>query len=244
MVALATASAKGEVEPETARTQISTLAIESRHPESSVKAALVEGWGSALNAYMQDSVLSKDEETNLMKFAKTLGLEQEDLDKKGAYTLAAQAAVLREVLSGNVPSIFSFERDPPFNFEKDEKIVWYHYAGYMKEKTVRSFVGGSQGVSVRVMKGVYYRVNAFQGHPVEKSQLEAIDAGRLAITDKHIYFGGEKTSFRIPLKKIVGFVPFSDGFGLFRDTPNAKQEVFVTEHGWFYMNLLTNLSKL
>jgi hypothetical protein len=44
--------------------------------------------------------------------------------------------------------------------------------------------------------------------------------------------------------KIVNFVPYSNGFGIFRDAANARQQVFLTGDGWFPFNLLTNLSKL
>ena len=51
------------------------------------------------------------------------------------------------------------------NFQKGEQIVWaFPGADYLEDKTKRQYVGGSQGVSIRVMKkAVYYRVGAFKG---------------------------------------------------------------------------------
>ncbi len=104
-------------------------------------------------------------------------------------------------------------------------------------------MGGSHGVSVKIMKGVYYRTSAFKGRPVETSSLDLMDVGKLGITTKYIYFVGSKKSFRVPYKKVVNFVPYSDGIGLFRDAANAKQQVFKSGDGWFLFNLVANLAK-
>jgi hypothetical protein len=49
----------------------------------------------------------------------------------------------------------------------------------------------------------------------------------LAITNKNIYFSGEKKGFRIPYAKIVACHPFDEGVGIVRDTASAK-----LSYGW------------
>lgn len=112
-----------------------------------------------------------------------------------------------------------------------------------EEKTRRSFVGRSEGVSVRVMRGVYYRIGGFRGHPVETSQMERVDSGVLGVTTKHLYFASARKSFRIPYAKIVTFTPYSDGIGVCRDAATARPQVFVTGEGWFIYNLAKNLAQ-
>jgi hypothetical protein len=114
----------------------------------------------------------------------------------------------------------------------------------LQDKTRREFVGGSQGVSVRVMSGVYYRVSAFKGRPVEHSERVLVDTGLVVIADRNIYFVGPTKSVRIPYAKIVSFERFSNGVGLMRDAATAKPQIFVTGDGWFTYNLVTNLSRL
>jgi hypothetical protein len=139
----------------------------------------------------------------------------------------------------------SVDRDLPINFQKDEQVVWaFPNCKYLEDKTRRQFVGGSQGVSVRVMKGVYYRVGAFKGQAVEHTERVHIDTGWVVITNKNIYFAGPRKSVRLPYAKILSFEPFSDGFGVMRDTTTAKPQIFVTGDGWFTYNLVINLAKI
>ena len=113
---------------------------------------------------------------------------------------------------------------------------------YIEQKIKREYVGGSAGVSIRIARGVYYRIGAFKGHPIEKSHAVHVDTGILGITNKHIYFYGHNKKFRIKYEKIVSFESYSDGIGLQKDAVTAKPQIFVTGDGWFTYNLITNLS--
>lgn len=152
---------------------------------------------------------------------------------------------MRDVLNGILPQRWSTDGQLPINLQKGEQIVWaFPGSRYLEDKTRREFVGGSQGVSVRVMKGVYYRAGAFRGHSVEHTERVHIDTGFVAVTNKNIYFVGPRKSVRLPFTKIISFEPFSDGVGVMRDTATAKAQIFVTGDGWFTYNLVTNLARL
>lgn len=213
-------------------------------PQSRIKEVLAQGWEEALNRSLDDNVLSEEEESRLMTFLEKLGLSQERLNAHGAYTRAAMAATLRDVLNGKTPSRVKVEGAIPFNLQKSETLVWlFNSVPYYEEKVRRSFTGGYQGMSVRVARGVYCRFGGFRGHPVETSQLEQIDKGMLGITTKHLYFAGLRKSFRIPYAKVVTFTPFSDAIGVCRDAASAKPQYFVTGEGWFIYNLVKNLGQ-
>jgi hypothetical protein len=94
------------------------------------------------------------------------------------------------------------------------------------------------------MKGLYYRVGAFAGQPVDRTERVHIDTGMVVVTTKHIYFAGPTKAVRVPYAKIVSFQPFSDGIGIIRDASNAKPQIFVAGDGWFTYNLVTNLAHL
>lgn len=96
-------------------------------------------------------------------------------------------------------------------------------------------------MSIRVAKGLYYRVGAFKAQAVDRTERVHVDTGLVAVTDKHIYFGGPLKSLRLAYAKIVSFQPFSDGIGVIRDASNAKSQLFITGDGWFTYNLVTNL---
>lgn len=61
--------------------------------------------------------------------------------------------------------------------------------------TGSSYQGGSQGVSVRIAKGLSYRVGASKGSLVRNpEELSMIDEGSVVFTDKRIVFTGPKVS--------------------------------------------------
>lgn len=224
---------------------ISEIEQSSLVPSSERNALLVKGWENSVEQFLEDGILDATEEKRLVEFKERFALSQGDLDKNGAFTKIVKAAVLRDVLSGIVPQRISVDGHIPINFQKGEQVVWA-FAGskYLEDKTRRQFVGGSQGVSIRVMKGVYYRVGAFKGHAVEHTERVHIDTGWVVVTTKNIYFAGPRKSVRLPYAKIISFEPFSDGVGVMRDAATAKPQIFVTGDGWFTYNLVTNLSQL
>lgn len=214
-------------------------------PQEKRRNLLITGWESAVDQFLDDGILNVEEETRLVTFMEHFALSQFDLDEKGAFTKIAKAAVLRDVMNGIIPQRMSVNGSLPINFQKGEQIVWaFPDAKYLEDKSRRQFVGGSSGVSVRVLKGVYYRVGAFKGHVVENTERVHVDTGWVVITSKNIYFAGSQKSLRIPYNKIVSFEPFSDGLGVMRDTTTAKPQIFVTGDGWFSYNLVTNLSQM
>lgn len=214
-------------------------------PPSERKALLTKGWEDSVEQFLEDGILDTTEEKRLVEFKERFTLSQSELDRHGALTRTAKAAVLRDVLSGVIPQRMFVEGNLPINLQKGEQIVWaFSGSKYLEDKTRRQFVGGSQGVSVRVMKGVYYRVGAFKGKAVEHTERVHVDTGWVVITNKNIYFAGPRKSVRLPYPKIVSFEPFSDGIGVTRDTATAKPQIFVTGDGWFTYNLVTNLSQI
>ena len=214
-------------------------------PSSERNALLISAWEASVDKFLEDGVLDEAEEKRLVEFKNHFAFSQSDLDKNGALTKTAKAAVLREVLNGVIPQRVSVDGNIPINFQKGEQIVWaFPNSKYLEDKTKRQYVGGSQGVSLRIMKGVYYRVGAFKGHAVESTERVHIDTGWIVVTSKHIYFAGPAKSLRVQYSKIISFLPFSDGFGILRDTATAKPQIFITGDGWFSYNLVTNLAQL
>lgn len=215
--------------------------IESEH----VRGTLVNGWTESLERYLGDNILSEREQDVLVKLAGLYQLSREELDADGSYSKMLKGAVLRNIIEGRLPQHQFSAGELPFNLLKTETLVWvFTNCTCYEEKTVRTYVGKQQGVSVRVAKGVYYRSSSFRGHPVETSHLQHIDVGNLGITDKHVYFAGPRKAFRVPYSKIVGFTPYTDGLGIGKDAPGPKTYVFSTGDGWFSYNLVTNLAHI
>jgi len=240
-----TLAIKGSESFDVLERKITQIEESSFVPPSERSSLLVKGWEACVDQFLEDGILDEIEEKRLIEFMNHFALSQGDLDKTGAYTKVTKAAVLRDVLNGILPKRVSIEGNLPINFQKSEQIVWvFPNSHYLEDKTRRQYVGGYHGVSLRIMKGVYYRVGAFKGHPVDYTERVHVDTGMVVITNKHIYFAGPRKSIRIPYSKLVSFEPFSNGIGVMRDAATAKPQIFVTGDGWFTYNLVTNLSQL
>jgi hypothetical protein len=213
--------------------------------QQDVREAIIAGWCSSVDKCLEDGVIDEEEERKLMAVKNGFKFTEEELDETGAHTRVVKAGVIRDVLAGVVPERFNLGNTLPINLQKGEKVVWaFDSCEYWEDKTKRTYQGGSRGASVKVMKGVYYRVGAFKGAPVYSTERVLIDRGAVYITNKHIYFSGPSKSLRVPYSKIVSFLPFDDGVGLVRDALTAKPQIFKTGDGWFVYNLVSNLAQL
>jgi len=245
MLAIATDSALGKGSLDTVEGRLRELAGSSFMQISRVQEALVQGWERAVDHFLEDGRLDESEEEHLSRFRTQFSLSQDDLDGRGAYSRLVRGAVLRDVMNGVIPERVQVQGSLPFNFQKTEKLVWlFPEAKYYEDRKRRHYVGGYHGASFRIAKGVYYRVGAFKGHPVETTETVFVGSGLLGVTNRHVYFSGGGKSFRIRHDKIVSIEPYSDGVGIQRDAQTARPQVLVTGDGWFTYNLLMNVSNL
>lgn len=224
---------------------IDEAAQEGKLTHDEIYEAIIAGWCNSVEKCLEDGVIDEEEERRLMSVKNGFEFTEEDLDKTGAYSRLVKASVIRDVLGGILPERLQLNEPLPINLQKGEKVVWvFGDCDYLEDKTKRTYQGGSRGTSIRVMKGVYYRVGAFKGSAVYSTERVLVDRGAVYITNKHIYFSGPAKSLRVPYPKIVSFLPFDDGVGVVRDAQTAKPQIFKTGDGWFTYNLVTNLAQL
>ncbi len=245
MLAIATDSAVGKLPLHSVESQLKEIATSSFIEVSRIQEALIQGWEQAVEHFLEDGYLDESEEERLKEFMVKFSLSQDQLDRRRAYTRLVKGAVLRDVMNGVVPERMKVQGNLPFNFQKSEKLVWlFPEVEYYEDRKRRQYVGGHQGVSIRIAKGVYYRVGAFRGHPVETTETVFVGSGLLCVTNRHVYFSGGGKSFRIRHDKIVSIEPYSDGVAIQRDAQTARPQIFVTRDGWFTYNLLRNVSNI
>jgi len=194
---------------------------------------ILNGWVTAVDKVLAEDPPGNDEVQKLMTAVTQFASSANDMSAGGgAFSRLMKYAAILLVTNGIIPKFASMNL--PINLEKGGTVVWtFVNCEYIMDKTTRKYVSSSHGVSVRLMRGVYYRRSSFTGKPVEKTERVRVDSGSLGVTDKHLYFVGKAKSFRLPYTKITSFEPFSNGIGIFRDTKNAKPEIFVTQDGWF-----------
>ena len=187
---------------------------------------------------LEDGLLTLDEENTLTKYTGYFSLDQQDLDRNGVQTSLVQAAVLRDVTQGIIPKRQRVNGAVPFNLMKSEQLVWViQGVDYLETVVRRERRGSSQGLSIRVARGLYHRPSAFRSRPIEWEETVHADTGMLGLTTKHIYFAGSRKRFRVRYDRMVAFEPFSDGSGIMRDAQTARPQTFRTGDGWFAANL-------
>jgi hypothetical protein len=218
------------------------IAGEGQIIESDLRDMVVYGWEKAVDIFFEDNILSSEENESLENYKDYYEFGQDDLDKRGYWTKLVKGAVLRDILEGKIPERVELNGSMPFILGKDEKLIWYFpKVHYLEDKIKREYVGRTQGVSVKVMKGVYYRTGGFKGNPIDTTVTAHIGTGVLAITDKNLLFASSNKSVKIPFKKILSLMPYEDGVQISRDTASAKPQYFLTGDGWFTQNLISNL---
>lgn len=204
---------------------------------------VVEAWEFAVDRFLQDDLLTDEEEARLTQAAERFALPAAQMNPAGGLTRFAKASILKGVMRGDDLPCIDTPPDFPFNLQKTERVVWIdHGVRYLEDKVRRETVGGSRGVSVRVVSGVYVRLGAFKAKPVFSTERVEVATGSLCVTDRSLYFRSPAHSMRIPFGKIVSFEQFSDGLGLMRDAASAKPQFFMNGDGWFLYNLVTNLA--
>ena len=147
-----------------------------------------------------------------------------------------QRKVLAILRQGKVPdeSICSSDTPVPFKLQRNERLIFVQEeVGYAEIRVRRQVVGRSSGVSVRVMRGVSVRSGESVGTPVETDIFTPRGAGIFAISTKHIFFNGQRSS-RIPLGKVVSAQRITDGGAtveIVRDRASSLPEYFGI-HNW------------
>ena len=195
-----------------------------------------------LDNYLEDDKLDDKELGGVMRFSWICELENHENHNLLALQLD-QSRVLARLAQASDPSLemtfaaFSqLDANFPLVLMKSEKVVHTAWVDFYEERTRTSYVGGSDGVSIRVAKGAYYRTSGFKGERIQEHEMELIDSGLFALTTKHIYFHGDRKSFRTRLDRIVAIEPFEDGIGIRKEGTTARPQIFKDQNPSFPLN--------
>ena len=195
-----------------------------------------------IKKYLDDGIISLEEEQAVDEYLADTGIRVEDISHRQVYTDFIQSLVLRDIKEGKEPNRVTFS-SLPILVSKKEYPIWAYtnVIGY-EEKTGRKYVGGSRGTSIRLCKGVYYRVGGSKGHSVDYQYSQELGVGSLIVTNKAVYFVSSSNTVKILISKIVSIEPYSDGISIIKDGVRAHPVYFVGFDSWFIMNLLPLLT--
>ncbi len=118
---------------------------------------------------------------------------------------------------------------------KPNEVVHAAIPAVLKEpKTVRvGYSPGSRGVSLRIAKGVSYRVGAHRGHAITEVQMLRTSEGELLITNQRLFLlpsPGNKP-LNLPLKDLLSYHSYSDGMEVYK-SGREKPYFIQVWNGW------------
>ena len=214
--------------------QLSTWQVEQAHVDVLDKAA---------NNYLKDGMITDTEQHMIDEYARCFSIPINQLSSKYKNTQIEkieQASIIKNIQHGVAPST---PLAVPVLIAKNEVPLWiYNDVTFFQEKIEKEFVGRHGGFSFKVIKGVYYRTGQSKGKPIEHSYMDRVGIGQLIITNQNIIFYSQTKSVKIPLKKIIGLVPYTDGIEVQKDGTNSKRMVFQGFDCWFVMNLISQIN--
>lgn len=184
------------------------------------KEANLAAYAQRLQQAGADNYLTPEEEAELNSLREELGLTDEDLAPTRPYLERLRR--FTALKDGRLPVLHA-----DILLKKGETCHFEVPCELMEEVTRTRYTGGSQGVSFRIAKGVYYRVGGFQGKPVRETYNEVTDRGTLYITNKRIIFVGAKKNVTYPLGSIVNFVKYKDAVQFQKENETAPRYFLI-----------------
>lgn len=197
----------------------------------------------AVEAYLNDGVMSPDERSMVARFIQFSGIPQPVLNKNHSLERMLQAEVLNDILNGRKPAPkITVAGNLPVMISRNENLIWvFRNITLHEQKVKREYVGRNRGLNIRIARGVYYRTGGFKGTPVETSYMQRISSGTVCMTDKHIYFSSPEKSLKIAYSSILNVDTFSNGVGIQKDGANSKPIFLEGLDSWFCYNVIANL---
>lgn len=134
---------------------------------------------------------------------------------------------ITEILNAKIdknllPSLLEFSNYGLVPMLKNEVLFYCENSAHLYQtKKKVSYIGGSQGVSLRIAKGISYRVGAFKGDRVITEEQEYICSGDFLFSSAGIYFKGSSKSLRIRYNKIISLECFENGILILKDGESA-----------------------
>jgi hypothetical protein len=163
-------------------------------------------------AVLRDPSLDEEQEHRFSQLYLGLGFQAADLES-GPFADLHARMIIGTLNAGRLDSL---AREPAHMVARRGESVFAELdATLLKEVAVREWEGRTQGVSIRIAKGVRYYTGGSRGTLVQTgTELRNEDAGVLAVSSKRTVFLGQRSTMEFPIAKIISFDVFADGIRL------------------------------
>lgn len=172
---------------------------------------------------VNDRLVTKEEKETLAGIKEYLAIPDSDVLKTDLDLVRRE--LMWELEKGHLGQI----ANPGIPMQGNEIAhIVFDEVDFHQERVVKTeYVGGSRGVSIRIMKGVSYRVGGHRGQRVSTTALVQIDTGRVVLTSKRFVFSGTSKAFSIPAKKVLSYTPYADGASIVKDSIAVSNKPYV-----------------
>ena len=220
-------------------TSYNTLPIEER------QIVLMASFDNAVKSMQDSGNIPQDIQSSITDFVACFDLDIADFQSSESFKSLVKLLTINDLLNGIVPKRLNIPSSIPINLQKGEEVIWVcQGVTYYENCEVKTYVGASQGVSIRIAKGLYYRTGGFKGQPIISQQTRLKGVGDVYLTSKHFFFYSLDKAVRVPYAKIIAIKAFEDGIGIQKDGVNSKMMFFKDIDGWFVYNLIKNVQNM
>lgn len=155
-------------------------------------------FGTVVNNRIKDGLLSDAAFKEVKAYQEALHLDYTDID--GVRPRISRAQELFHIHTGQIPEL----TQSPILVQAGEKLYFTCRAKLVEQKVIgRRTVGGSRGISIRLMKGLSYRVGAYRGTSVAERGPVVVSVGDFCITSERFVFSGSEKSFSVTWEKLL-----------------------------------------
>lgn len=183
------------------------------------------------NNAISDERLSPSEEEQFELICKNLNVNAK-IDEK-TKSILNRYKLFWVIENAAIPEI-----EVQISLEKNEKCYFQTSCNWCEKRTVTQRVNyGGTTASIKIMKGVRYRVGTFKPQRITSEEWKQIDTGTMYLTNKRVIFLGQAKSLNIKLAKILSFTPYSDGVELTKDAGRSPMITFTNNADVFSLIL-------
>lgn len=108
----------------------------------------------------------------------------------------------------------------------EEPIVVLPNITFKEPRSVRTSYGSYGGPTVRLMKGVSFRLGGASHRSTSQDEITTIDRGTLTITNKRLIFTGSQKTLNYNLSKILSITEYKDAIVIQKEN-KQKTEIFA-----------------
>jgi hypothetical protein len=230
------------MEPSRFRTMTEEIAHKNLISNKEIRQLAITGLQKMITSASTHQEMSGEEDQRITGLCNTFDIQVNELGDPGMRF--AKSQILRRLDEGKFPAGVHLT-GMPINLEHSEHPIWlFNNVRYSTIRQHTRYVGSSQGMSIRVMKGVYYRASVFKGEPIRSQYLSEEGRGIFVIASRNVYFWSPLTAFKIPIRKIIAMQPYSNCIQLTRDAANAKPQMFDLDDPLFACDAIARLSNI